>query len=173
MKKFLLTVTILFFSLSMIYLVRGVVDKSVKNRHLNQNISSLPVFEFMTLEKEAFRSSDITEGPVLIVRFHPECDHCRYELSELFKSNIPDLVSRLILVSGARPDSLKKFLGQVDHHEHPNISVLSDFPDSFRGIFGNDVVPSNYIFNKELKLLKVIYGEVKTETLLKYIQEDE
>ena len=170
MKKIILITLLVVFSLSMILLISSVSSKIVKEKRINEKISILPSFSFKTLENNDFHSSEIKKGPVLIVRFHPECEHCQYEISQIFRSEIPALVSYTLLISSDHPDSIRKFLNKFNSIDYPSIVALADSSDSFDSIFGKDIVPSNYIYNKELKLVKVILGEVKTETLLKYIK---
>ena len=170
MRKIILIILLVVFSLSMILLISGVSSKMIKEKRINEKISVLPSFSFKTLAKDDFSSSEIKKGPVLIVRFHPECEHCQYEISQIFKSDIPALVSNTLLISSDHPDSIRKFLEQYNSSDYPSVIALADTSDSFSDIFGKDIVPSNYIYNKELKLVKVLLGEVKTETILKYIK---
>jgi hypothetical protein len=170
MKKIILTILLVVFSLSMIFLISGVINKILKERRINEKIAFLPTFSFSTLTKDDFHSSEIKRGPVLIVRFHPECEHCQYEISQIFKSDIPNLVSKAVLISSDYPDSISKFLEQFNFSDYPSVIALADTSDSFSNFFGKDIVPSNYIYNKDLKLVKVLYGEVKTETISKYLQ---
>lgn len=173
MRKLILTIILVLFSISLILLISGVSSKLLERKRLNEKISVLPSFAFQTLANDDFHSSEIKEGPVLIVRFHPECEHCQYEISGIFNSDIPALVSRALLISSDHPDSIRKFLKQFNSSEYPSILALADTSDTFSEIFGKDIVPSNYIYSKELKLVKVLLGEVKTETIRKYIKSSE
>ncbi len=172
MRKAVKVIIIAVFGFSLIYLITSVAGKIVKENDLRKQIGSFPSFSFMKLSGEPFNSSDIKTGPVLVVRFHPECEHCRYEISGILGNKMLPAHSKVLLISGVHPDSIRKFLGpfQIDN---PDIMALADTSDSFAGIFGNDIVPSNYIYNRELKLVKVFFGEVKTETLCKYLKNDE
>jgi thiol-disulfide isomerase/thioredoxin len=169
MRKILLGVVIVIFALSATFLILGVVKKTQKHKQIAEKISRLPSFSFMTLTNESFNSSEIRKGPVLVVRFHPDCEHCQYEISEILKSNIPASGACVIMVSSADSDSIRKFMYQFDYSDYPGIIPLIDTSYIFGDIFGSDKVPSNYIYNKELNLVKVLYGEVKTETILKYL----
>jgi len=167
------SVVLVAFILSMTCMISGVVCKTVKKNYINEKIEILPSFSFATLTKGEFHSSEIKEGPVLIVRFHPECEHCQYEISQILKSDIPVLFSKTILISSDHPDSINKFLNQFNYNAYPSVIALADTSDSFSIIFGKDIVPSNYIYNSELKLVKVLFGEVKTETIRKYLKKSE
>jgi hypothetical protein len=169
MKKILLDVIIVVFALSSTFLISGIVKKTQKHKQITEKISRLPSFSFMTLTNDSFNSSEIRKGPVLVIRFHPECEHCQYEISEILKSIIPASGAFVIMVSSADPDSIRKFMHQFDYSDYPAIIPLIDTSYIFGDIFGSDKIPSNYIYNKELNLVKVLYGEVKTETILKYL----
>lgn len=169
MRKLIQSVAVIAFTLILAILVSGVIRKKLDEKNINEKIASLPSFSFSALGRGEFNSSEIREGPVLIVRFHPECEHCQYEISQILKSDIPDLFSNTILISSAHPDSIRKFLNRFNYSDNPSVVALTDTSDSFRDIFGKDIVPSNYIYNKDLKLVKVLPGEVRTETIRKYI----
>lgn len=173
MRKIILGSVIIIVVLFISFLIIG-MGKKVQNRKLiTEKIARLPSFSFMKLSNESFNSSEIKKGPVLIVHFHPECEHCKYEISEILKSDIPASGTSVIMVSSADPYELRKFFSQFDYSDYPAINVLVDSSYIFGNIFGSDVVPSNYIYNKDLNLVKVLYGEVKTETILKYLHDSE
>lgn len=173
MRRIILFVVILLFAVSATFLVSGIFKKIQKQSRITEKISTLPSFSFLTLNDRSFSSSDIKSGPVLLIRFHPECEHCQYEISEILKSDIPASGTSIILVSGAEPDSIKEFLNQFNYSDYPSVIALADTSYSFGDIFGSEIIPSNYIYNKELELVKVLHGEVKTETILKYLREIE
>jgi hypothetical protein len=170
MRKVILIISLVVFFLTLGLLISGVSSKILKEKRINEKIAFLPSFSFTTLTNDDFHSSEIKKGPVLIVRFHPECEHCQYEISQILKSDIPSLVSKVLFISSDHPDSISKFFRQFNSIDYPSVITLADTSDSFSNIFGRDIVPSNYIYNKELKLVKVLPGEVKTETIRKYIQ---
>ncbi len=169
MRKTILISLAIVFILFLSILISGIARKMSKEARVGEKIAYLPSFSFITLEKDDFHSSEIRKGPVLIIRFHPECEHCQYEISQILQSDIPGIVSKALLISNDNPDSIRIFLKQFNYTDYPSIIVLADTADSFNRIFGKDIVPSNYIYNKDLKLVKVLYGEVKTETIRKYL----
>jgi hypothetical protein len=169
MRKIVLSTVILVFVMAASFLIYGTVSKIQKHQMTTEKISKLPFFSFSTLNNNSYNSSEIKKGPVLIVRFHPECEHCQYEITELLNSDIPSSGINIILVSSAPRDSISKFLGQFNLADYPSVIPLVDTSYIFGDIFGSDYVPSNYIYNKEHNLVKAISGEVKTETILKYL----
>lgn len=173
MRKVVLTVFVMIFAIFSILLVTGIFKKAQKHKQISEMISKLPTFSYTTLTNETFNSTEIKRGPVLIVRFHRECEHCQYEISELLKSSIPGCGANVILVSSDYPDSIRRFLNKFKYTDYPSVIPLADTSYTFGDIFGGDVIPSNYIYNKNLDLVKVLTGEVKTETILKYLLSSE
>ncbi|MCK7532175.1 MAG: hypothetical protein MZV63_14670 [Marinilabiliales bacterium] len=111
----------------------------------------------------------IEKGPLLIVRFHPECEHCHYEISSLLKSDAIPSEAKVLLISSACRDSIQSFLKRLDFSGNRSITVLADAAFSFGSIFGSESVPVNYVYDRNLKLEKVFYGEVKIETLINHL----
>jgi hypothetical protein len=173
MKKFFLSLVILFIVLFASFLIIGIVRKVQIKKEVEHKISSLPAFSFLTLQNEFYNSTEIRKGPVLVVHYHPECEHCQFEISEILKNNIPALFTKVILVSGAHPDSIRKFLKRFNYSEYPSVLPLVDTSDNFEKTFGKSIVPSSYIYNSKLYLVKFLHGEVKSESILKYLQESE
>jgi hypothetical protein len=170
MRKAILAGVFIFFALPAALLITGMIKKIHWQNQVKERISTLPSFSLMTIEDANFNSSKIEKGPVLIVRFHPECEHCQYEITEILKSDIPYLAEKVILISSADPDSVRKFLGRLNYQDYPSVIALADTTYTFGDIFGNDIIPSSYIYNKKLDLVKVLPGEVRTETIIKYLR---
>ena len=173
MRKIIQGLVVVVFIGLAFFLISGILNKVQKQKQIKEKIMRLPSFSFMTLSNRSFNSSEIKKGPVLVVHFHPECEHCQYEISEILKTNIPASDATIIMVSSADPDSIRKFIRQFEYSDYPSILTLVDTSYLFGDIFGKDIVPSNYIYNKDLDLVKVLYGEVKTETIIKYLNGSE
>ena len=173
MKKIILGSVIVFIVLFASFLVIGIARKLQNQKLVTEKIGRLPSFSFMTLSNESYNSRDIKKGPVLVVHFHPECEHCQYEISEILKSDIPATFASVILVSGAQPDSIRKFLKRFNYSDYPSVIPLMDTSYNFEDIFGSGIVPSSYIYNIKLNLIKVFHGELKPGAILKYLQESE
>jgi hypothetical protein len=172
MRKFYLGFVITFIIILAVLLLRGIVRKIHKKEVIAENITGFPSFSFMTLSNESFNSREIKVGPVLVVHFHPECEHCQYEISEIFRSHVPEFFANVVLVSAAHPDSIRVFLNRLSHNNFPTVIALVDTAYKFEDIFGKGIIPSSYIYNRKLELIKVLHGEVKPQTILDAIQEN-
>jgi thiol-disulfide isomerase/thioredoxin len=173
MKKIITGLVVAVFFLTITFIVIEIGNKLNKGKIIKEHISKLPEFSFTTLQNTSFNSSSITQGPVLIIRYHPECEHCQYEISELIKSKILASGIKILLISDADKNEIIKFLDESHINDIPEMIPLLDTASVFSDVFGRDIVPSNYIYDQELKLVKVFNGEVKIETILKYLAEIE
>jgi hypothetical protein len=173
MKKIIFSAVIFVMIALLAFLVTRIISKMEHQRLDAEKISRFPSFSFLTLSKGLYNSTDIKEGPILVVHFHPECEHCQYEISEILKSNIPASFSKVLLVSSAHPDSIRKLLDPFNYSNYPSVIPLIDAAYNFEEIFGSGIVPAIYIYDIKLNLKKGLHGEVKTESILKYLRERE
>lgn len=169
MRKVIISSVLIVFCSLLTYLISGIVIKAGKNKQAEIAISTLPSFSLLNLKGESFNSDELERGPVLIVKFHPECEHCQYEIEGILNSPIPMSDAHILLVSSANQDTIRKFMLQFEGKISSNIITLIDTAWLFTEIFGNSAVPTNYIYDRSLKLVKVMPGEVKTETIIKYL----
>jgi hypothetical protein len=173
MKKFIFSAAICIMVLFLAFLVIRIIRKVENQTLIAEKISRLPSFSFLSLSKESYNSTDIKKGPILVVHFHPECEHCQYEISEILKSDIPSLFTKVLLISSAHPDSIRSFLNLLNYSNFPAVIPLIDEAYNFEDIFGPGMVPSIYIYDIKLNLVKALHGEVRTEYILNCIKKSE
>jgi hypothetical protein len=167
MKKVILSILIFVLTAAIAFLIFNTISKIHNQKYFADKIKKLPDFSFLSLDNTSFSSSEIKEGPALIVHFHPECEHCKNEISELLKSNIWQSGTTVILVSNAIQDSVIQFLNKFSARGKEGLITLIDTGYVFGDIFGKDIIPSNFLYDRELNLIDVLYGEYKIETILK------
>ena len=173
MKKLVLTSVIIVFVGLLSVILIGIYGKIKENKLVEEKISTLPHFSLPDLNGKIFSSSEIKKGPVLLVRFHPECEHCRYELNEIFNSGLTRKGVMVLLVSGAPENTVSGFMAQFDAGKTDSIITMTDTAWVLSDIFSRNVIPSSYIYDTDLKLVKSLYGEYKIETILKYLEAGE
>lgn len=154
-------------------LVGGIVSKKMQSSERSARISTLPDFTLPSIDGYLFSTKEISEGSVLIIYFHPECEHCQYEISSLIKSNIPDSGVKILLITDAGSQQVISFLEQFDIKNDTIYEVLYDTAFVFRRIFGVEIVPSHFIYNEDLKLVKSLKGETRIEAIEKYLESDD
>lgn len=173
MKK-TLTITILVIVAGLTtFLIISTVGKMHKSNIAKEKIKTLPSFSFKKLNDTIFNSNKIKEGPVLILFFHPECEHCQYQITSLFKKWVRPRDLHVLLVSNAEKSEIRSFIKKNEFPDYPGLIVLIDETDKFRDYFGTAQVPATFIYNKNLKLVKYFQGEVRPETILKYLKQDD
>ncbi|HUW93121.1 MAG TPA: TlpA disulfide reductase family protein [Bacteroidales bacterium] len=172
MKKLVARLIIATVVVVVLLLMAGTVARARKVNETAERVRTLPDFTFPTVEGGLFSSTEITKGPLLITYFHPECEHCQYEISSLFESDLLDGNLKVVLVSYACRTRIKEFMQQFNTERDTLLWVLSDTSLAFREIFGTEIIPSNFIYDKNLELVKVLKGEIRTETILKYLRSD-
>lgn len=168
MRKMLTALIIASVSILFLILTGGIINKVVKANETAERIKTLPFFTLGTLEGNMFNSEDLKRGPLLIVYFHPECEYCQYEISSLISNDIQSRGIKVLFVSNARSDSIKRFMKPFDTNSD-NLHILSDTSVVFTEMFGIHSVPVNILYDEKLRLVKIFKGEVKTETILNYL----
>lgn len=133
----------------------------------------LPVFSMADTDNNPFSTAEIKQGPLLLVYYHPDCEYCRNELTELFNSSFMQSDNRLMLVSNAPCDTVISFLGGFRLPDTERIITLIDTAFVFEDLFGTPVIPSAFLYNSDLDLIKAFYGEYKIETILNSFRQGE
>lgn len=108
--------------------------------------------------------------PTIIIYFHPECEHCQYEASEIGKQ--PEQFKKINTILITPDDSTQRVEAfAVRYHlwEVDNLTILMDRNHKFRYHFGTAVFPSAFIYGADKKLLKMYKGEIKISTILKWV----
>jgi peroxiredoxin len=108
--------------------------------------------------------------PTVIIYFHPECEHCQYEASEIGMQAEQFEKANMILITP--DDSTKRvetFAVKYNLWEVDNLTILIDRNNQFKNHFGTSVFPSVFIYGLDKKLLKMYKGETKIEAIINII----
>jgi peroxiredoxin len=170
MKKNLAYLIIAILIIVFLILVSGIYSRKTKAKKAFQQIEILPAFTLPSLNGELFYSDAITTGPILITYFHPECEHCQYEISSIFSSKLPEEDFKIILISNADPVQVKSFIRQFDLRNDSLLWVLCDTSHVFSKMFETQIIPTNYIYDKDRHLVKIVKGEINVQTILKNLR---
>lgn len=157
----------------LIFLISGIITKKVKAEQAAEKIRTLPALVMKDIRGNSYNTDQITSGPLLITFFHPECDHCKYEISSLISTNLIDSQLTILLVSYAKVDDIQSFMQEVGDTEALNMHILHDPDFRMSDLYSADVLPSNFIYNEKLELVKVFRGATKPETIMKYLNEND
>jgi peroxiredoxin len=171
-KKFKIIIPLVF-AVFIAFMGYKIYARLQQKQQIAENIKSLPAFYFYNMQDSIFTDADLQQNKaVLIIHFHPDCEHCRYE-AELISKHINEFKPyRLLLISYAEKDKIKAFAQKYKLYDINNITFLQDKDMVFNNIFGKGGIPNTFIYDKTGKLVKHFKGEVKPETLLKYLKND-
>jgi len=110
------------------------------------------------------------EQPTVIIYFHPECEHCQYEASEIGKQ--PERFGKVNMIMITPDDSTKRveaFAIKYRLWEVDNLVISFDRKNQFKNQFGASVIPSVFIYGSDKKLLKMYNGETKIDAIINSI----
>lgn len=153
----------------LIFLIGGILHKKAKAEEAADKIKRLPDLVLTDISGKSFRTGQIESGPLLITFFHPECDHCRYEISSLLASGLLDNDLTALFISYADKGEIQSFVHHLGMTDMSNLHVFHDPDFEISDLFGADIMPSNYLYNDSLHLAKVFKGSTRPETILKYL----
>ncbi len=172
-KKITAALLILLLISVLLYFTFSIIKKVQASKSTHEHIEYFPEFSLKSIDDIQFNSDTITIGPVVIIFFHPGCEHCQYEIKEITTAEYLIDKTHIILVSSAPKDEIKKFYFDNELDRFQKINLLLDSDYKLSDIFGLQSVPSTYIYNKELILVKYFKGEVKPEAILKYLTDND
>lgn len=172
MKKLIQFLLITVLSCSIVCLCKNIIYSYKDKKKIAEHIQTLPHACFKSLAGNLICFDKFNhEKPLVIIYFHPECEHCQYEAQEIGKN--AEIFSNCQLVMLTSDDSLQRINSfcKTNHlWEVDNIEVLLDTNNRFKEVFGKAIIPSIYIYeNKKLK--KQFLGETKMETILTVLNE--
>jgi thiol-disulfide isomerase/thioredoxin len=169
MKKLLKQIIFGAITILVLILITAIVFKISSKLTLKARIETFPSFSFNALNDSTFSSDQISKGPVVILFFNPECEHCQYQVTSLVENEKVLKAAIILLISDADTNSINDFTRKNGLAEFPGIKLLIDTDYRFIDYFGTESVPTTFIYDKNLKLIRYFKGEVMPETILKYI----
>lgn len=172
MKEFIRILLVVALSFSGVWLGKHVVKAYKSKKEISQQIQTLQhaCFESLnggTICIDEFDSRKLT----VIIYFHPECEHCQYEASEIGRNAQQFENANLIMITS--DDSIKRLEGFASNYhlwEVDNLAILIDRKREFKKRFGSAVSPSVFIYGTDRKLVKTYKGEVKIEAIISCLE---
>lgn len=157
----------------LILLIGGTINRKAQAEEAAGKIRILPHLVMTDIWGNNFSTDQITSGPLLITFFHPECEHCRFEISSLISSDLLDNNFTVMLVSNADKDEIQSFIKQFGIVNASNLYILHDSDFKVSDFFRVDIMPSNFIYNDNLQLVKIFKGSTRPEAMLKFLHSND
>jgi peroxiredoxin len=150
------------------YLLVHIINRYSEKKEAEIRIQTLPDVAFVSLAGLPVNLKSFDQSkPLVLVYFHPECEHCQYEAQEIGQNAVTFSNCQLIMIT--QDDSLQrvKSFCETNHlWEVDNIEVLIDSDNQFKKVFGKAVIPSVYIYGTNRKLKKQFLGETRIDLIL-------
>jgi peroxiredoxin len=175
MKRLLKPVVLVLFFLVTGLFTWRIYTGYAKKQKIARAREMLPAACFASLRGNQVNLHDFGNlKPVIIIYFHPECEHCRYEAAEIGQHACDFEKCQLVMVTS--DDSLARieaFCANNQLWEVGNIEILTDKQNRFQEVFGKTAIPSVFIYNTERKLVRFFMGETKTDAIINSIIQDQ
>lgn len=129
--------------------------------------SALPEINYISVNGNSVLKPD-TATEKMIIYFNTNCDHCKYELSQLNK-NVEKFKNIKVYLFTSEKDLFKKpaVKSWSNLYKKDGITFGIIQKSEYENKFGSMITPSIFIFNSSNKLTRKIRGEIKIESLLK------
>lgn len=168
MKKTLKILIILLVVAIFGFLGYNISSKIKHKKEVANAIKEMPKFSFTTIDGKTLTNKDLLPNHrTIFVYFNTTCDYCLHE-AQMFRDNLDKLHNfQLIFVSFETPEIIKPFAEQFQLLNHDKIHFISDPRAAFSTTFDVKSLPSIVLYDENHKLVEVIKGQVKIETILK------
>ncbi|HEX6223115.1 MAG TPA: hypothetical protein VFZ52_01815 [Chryseolinea sp.] len=105
----------------------------------------------------------------VIVYFNSECNHCQYELDQIFANTEKFIDADVVLTSSELIRAIKQFAKANYPGALENIRFLKINPDEAYKTFGSLAVPQIFIYGTDGLLIRKFNGETKIDAILQYL----
>jgi protein-disulfide isomerase len=147
-------------------------NKVQKNQQAKDAYSSVPAFQVADLQENTVTEKSLSpEKSTLFLFFDPDCGNCEEEFLQIKAKRDSFLNCQMFFVSTLPKDAILSFLQKIDFRATENMCFLCDTREELSIAMNIRSMPSAVIYNKNRKLIKHYSGQVKTETLIKYLSE--
>lgn len=151
-----------------------VVKKSMHKEETIKGLQSIPDFTLKSIDNMVYTNKDIEFGKATVfIYFNTDCDFCYHEIMSIkdLKEEIKDI--SLVYVSNEPQEIISTFADDAEIRSMNNIIFLQDSTLSFASKFDVNIIPYTLIYDKNRKLIKRIKGQIKAETILKLLRNEE
>ncbi|MDJ1492333.1 TlpA disulfide reductase family protein [Cytophagaceae bacterium DM2B3-1] len=129
----------------------------------------LPNFQVKTMDGKLISISQLPQNrPTIVFFFHPDCEHCQAEATELQKYTDRFANTNFLMITW---DEIPKIQGFMQKYKlkAPITAYKIDNNTLFQ-TFGVLRLPAVYIYNSQNDLIQQFNGEAKIDAILNYIK---
>ncbi len=130
--------------------------------------NDLPNLPFTTLNGTNQTAKEL-KGSVILVFFHPDCDHCQREITQMRENREAFKEHQVYFLSDAQLPLIAKFTQDYKVSDQLNFIFGRTETIDVINTVGPIATPSVYIYNDKGKLVKAFNGETPIESILPFI----
>jgi len=134
--------------------------------------SKVAPFNIKLTNGQQFKAEQLVKGPVVLIYFSPDCDHCQNFTQDLVKNYSVVANKQVVMITFQAMDMLNPFVKKYKLNQYPNFKV---------GTEGTSYVVRNYynirsfpfiaIYDKTGKLVKTYEGEQPHAEIFKTLKQ--
>ena len=148
----------------MIYLI---IERIAHRRLTRQNLEILDNFPIFNFDSTRIHLSSNRKS--ILVYFDSGCDHCLYELNQIFVNKNSFRDSDIVLMSSELISTIKIYAETNCPVDLANIHFAKINQSDAYNTFGSLAVPQIFIYGADGVLIKEFRGETKMEAVLQYL----
>jgi len=133
----------------------------------------LPEYNFLTTDKNTFKTDTVKTNSIIIVFYSPDCTFCEHEGADLSRNSKDFIDSKILFVTIECTDSARAYSKRFGIDTITNFYSLVDTSYQALLTFGIKAIPTTLIYDRNRRLVKVFEGEVNAKKILKTIRENE
>lgn len=129
----------------------------------------LPNFQIKDMEGKLISISQLPQNrPTIIFFFHPDCEHCQAEATELQEYKDRFNNTNFLMITWDEIPKIQEFMQKYELHS-PITAYKIDNNTLFQ-TYGVLRLPAVYIYNSQNELIQQFNGEAKIDAILNYIK---
>ena len=155
--------TLLF--LAMIFTSLSLFAQTAKNN------GSIAPFDITLADGSSFKASQLKKGPVMLVYFSPECDHCRHFTKEMLEKHKSFAGEQIVMVTFLPADEVKHFSEEFKLPSYHNIIAGTEGKTFVvRNYYNVTQFPFVVLYNREGKQVKIFSSRPDVDDIIKAIK---
>jgi len=127
----------------------------------------LPEFSFPLINADGVCSPNLFhKGPVVVVYFGPDCEHCRKLAKEVAAQQPPLSSINWVFVTRAPVEEARAYIEESGLKGHSSVYFCRDEQARFYHFFGEMYIPSIYVFDSDRKYLQSLHQNTSVDDIL-------
>lgn len=135
-------------------------------------LKKIAPFQIRLTNGQQFSASQLAAGPVVLIYFSPDCEHCQDFTKDLVKNYNVVANKQVVMVTFQSMEMLKPFVKQYSLATYPNFKVGTEGTSYVvQRYYGIRSFPYIAIYDKTGKLVKVYEGEQPHADIFKTLKQ--